>query len=350
MKYPRKTVGVGLIVAFLGGCATTGPTGNVVSQRELRRRAMECLRAAVDFRPNTAVRVAAVEALETCPCAQSLPWIRTALLDEHPAVRFAGCVAIGNLRDTVAETAIRDRLSDDDPSVRAAALFAMHRLGHTEQTGELATYLLKHEDPAVRRNAAMVLGMFEEPGVVKLLARAMRDSDAGVRDHALEAMARLGNRDAKKELTFVTSAGIGSEEVFAVCALAATRDRTYADTYRYKLSAAPHLETRLAAAYGLGLLGSDEGFALAMRALRLRKAPTRDPNDSPAGQLLRIHQLAAKALGAIGRADALPLLRDHMENQNDPRLQVSAARAVLEIVEANEDDGLPFACETGIRR
>ncbi len=334
---------VGLVMmTALSGCAPAVSTRVSIDPGRLQRRALDCLKAAIRYPHNAVVRVEAVEALESSGCPEARPWIRTALLDDHAAVRFAGCVAVGKLRDRVAETAVGERLDDEDASVRVAALFARHRLGRTERTGEMAGYLLHHDDPAVRRNAALVLGLLDEPGAVKLLARAMRDRDAGVRHHTLEAMARLGNREAKQELTFMTAAGVGSEEVFALNALTGTGDRTYLDTFRYKLETALHLETRLAAARGLGVLGAEEGFDLALRALGENRPTIDDPRDPPAGQVLRKRQLAAAALGAIGRTEALPALEELMDDSDDPRVQVSAAKAILEIVQANRREALPF--------
>ncbi len=316
---------------------------------------MQCLKRAIAYQQNAVVRVEAVEALESSPAAEALPWIRSGLLDEHPGVRFAACVAIGVLRDRGAEIGVRLRLDDENASVRVASLFALHRLGHQERTGEMAAYLLDHEDVTVRRNAALVLGLLGEStppsppwqggvgGVVKLLARAMKDPDEGVRHHALEAMARLGNPEAKQELTFMTNSGVGSQEVFAIQALAALEDPRYHDTFRYKLETGAHLETKLAAALGLGLLRSEQGFNVALLALRRAKARTGDPNDPPEGQLIRIRQLAAAALGAMGRLRALPSLAGLLDDSVDPRLQVSAARAILQIYRANRKQRAPFA-------
>lgn len=335
---------------MLGGCTQTHSGTASLDRERLQRRAWNCLKAGLGYRDNPAVRVEAVEAFESAGGEEGLPWIRTALLDDHPAVRFAGVVAVGKLRDSGAESAVREGLGDEDPSVRVAALFAMHRLGYTERTGDMAPYLLDHEDPTVRRNAALALGLLGEPGAIKLLARAMRDPDAGVRHHALEAMARLGNAEAKQELRFMTAAGVGSEEVFAINALAGTGDRTCLDTFRYKLETAAHLETRLAAARGLGVFASAEGYEVALRGLRVDRARISDPNDPPEGQVLRIRQLAAAALGAIGRAEALPHLEVAMEDSRDPRVQVSAAKAILEIAGANRRRALPFPAASGEKR
>ena len=328
-------------LALAAGCTTTPTSSPTASRTELRRGAVRCLYAAIRYRYNPAVRAAAVEALGTTASSDATARIRSALLDEHPAVRFAGCVAAGKSQDHLAESALRQCLEDADPNVRVGALFAMHRLGHTEQTGKLATFLLKHNDPAVRRNAALVMGFLGEPGVLKALARAMKDRDQGVRDHALEAMARVPNAEAKRELVFMTEAGVGAEEVFALSALAVTRDPSLAATYRYKLAQGDHLETRLAAARGLGLLGLDGGYDVAVRALHYKGAPVRDSESSREERLLRVRLLAASALGAIGRTDALGALERLMNRSGDPREQVAAARAILEIIEANRRRGFP---------
>ena len=345
----RGMIGAGVILSLVG-CSPTHSGTASLDQGRLQRRAFDYVKAGLGYRDNPVVRVEAVEALESAGGEEGLPWIRTALLDDHPAVRFAGCVAVGELRDAVAESGVRERLEDGDASVRVAALFAMHRLGHTGRTGEMASYLLDQEDPTVRRNAALLLGLLGEPGAVKLLARAMKDSDPGVRHHALEAMARLGNAEAKQELKFMSAAGVGSEEVFAINALAATGDRACHDTFRYKLETAAHLETRLAAARGLGVVGSAEGFQVALRGLRVDRARVGDPDDPPEAQVLRFRQLAAAALGAIGRMDALRQLEAVMNDPRDPRVQVSAAKAILEIIEANRREALPFPVAVGEKR
>ncbi len=331
----RAAAMAAIALTTLSGCVQ--PVGSPRAGPEpLDRRAVECLKAAVRYPHNPAVRVQAIEALQNVPGTTAGPWIRSALLDEHPAVRFAACLAVGERRDSAAESGIAQCLNDPDPSVRVGALFARHRLGHTERTGELAGYVLTHEDVAVRRNAALVLGLLGEPGAIKVLAKAMRDSDRGVRHHALEAMARLGNREARQELTFMTNSGVGSEEVFAIAALSATRDLMYVDTFRLKLSAPTHVETRLAAGRALGLLGIDDAYDLSISSLRSPRPVRGDAGDPPQGQILRVQQLAAASLGAIGRPAALPALEQVLSSSSDPRVQVSAARAVVDIVAARK--------------
>ena len=331
----------------IAGCAGRVIQGDRFDKARLQRSAQECLKAAIRYEDNPVVRAEAVEALESVASDDMLPWIRSAMLDEHPGVRFAACMAAGRLRDASAESGLRKCLNDADGSVRVAALYAMHRLGHTEQTGRLTWYLLYSHDLTVRRNAAMAIAMLDEPSGVKVLARSMKDLDAGVRQHALEGMARLGNKEARQELTFMANSGVGSEEVFAINALGATGDQVFEDTFRYKLATGAHFETRLAAARGLGKLGRREGLAVALEGLAMQRPPRNDPDDPGSDQLLRIHQLAASAAGAIGREEALPVLANLLERDGDPRVQVSASRAVLEILGGGHARDIPFAAAAG---
>ena len=333
-----------VLPVLVTGCASSGPARPALSddQATMRREALACLKSAITYRQNPAVRIQAIEAMQVAGVNEAVPWIRTALHDEHPAVRFAACVALGVMKDQGTREAMANLADDADPNVRLAASFAAHRLGNTRRSGLMPQLLLDSNDVTVRRNAALLLGLLQEPGVAPVLAKAMKDADLGVRHQALEALVRLGNREAGQELLFMTNAGVGSEEVFAVSALASAKNPIYYDTFAYKFAMASHLETKLAAAQGLGYLGSDRGIELALQSLSFERARPGDPNDSPEDQILRVRQLAAGALAAIGKHEALPALRHIMTDGSDPRMQVSAAEAILAILGPNRTGGLPF--------
>lgn len=341
----RSMLFAAMLVPWFAGCTAPGtaaaPAAAGSAPPDLRHRAMDGLRAGIAFADNPSVRVAAIEALAEAGAEECLPWIRSALLDEHPAVRFAGTIALGTLKDRVAEAKLRDLSGDADFGVRVAALYALHRLGDTSRTTELGTMLLTAREAVVRRHAAWVLGMLGEPASVKVLASAMRDADGGVRHYALEAMARLGNPEARQELAFMANSGVGAEEVFAISALAETRDKQYAELYQYKLANALHEETKLAAARALGMIGMDQGYAEALMWTHSRPAALDDAQDTPQDRALRVRQLALRALGAIGKRDALPALTRSLQGEKDPRVQVAAAGAMLSILN-RERESAPF--------
>jgi len=341
----RATLCTGAILSALiviNGCATPPAGRTRVHRVALKHRALEVLEAAILYPYNPIVRVEAVEAIASCECPEGVPWVRTALLDEHPAVRFAACTALGDLGDSSSLKSIRKLLADEDANVQAAAVYALHRLGDHSQTGRLSTLLLEYGDVTVRRNAALLLGKLGEKSAIKILAKGMGDADEGVRHHALEAMARLGNDEACNELVFLSNSGVGSLEVFAIHALARTGRRDFVEPFRYKLTTSKHLEVRLAAALGLERLGHHGGFGFALRSLRGRRPLNKDPKDPVKGQILRGRQMAASVLGAARQTEGLSVLVELMADDSDPRIQVSGAQAILKILAADAKRALPF--------
>ena len=329
-------------LSILGGCAGLSPQARPVNRAAVKHRALEILEAGIQYPYNPVVRVEAVEAIASSRSEEGLPWVRISLLDEHPAVRFAACVALGELGDASSIKSIRKLLSDNDANVQAACIYALHRLGDHTHSGKLSTFLLENDNVTVRRNAALLLGRLGEKSAVRILAKAMGDSDQGVRQHALEGMARLENDEACNELAFLSNSGIGSVEVFAIQALAQTRRTDYIEPFRYKLASSDHLEVRLAAALGLELLGQKGGFEFALRSLRGRRPIIKDPKDPDSQQILRGRVMAISVLGASKRSDALPELAKLMDDESDPRVQVAGAQAVLKILNAQQQNALPF--------
>ena len=333
-----------LLAVALGasaGCATNPYQPGAAATVQLKARAMESLKQGIRYPHVPVVRCQAIEALRRAAPEEGLPWIRSALHDEAAGVRFAACVALGELRDGGSRTRFENLLSDPNPSVQLAAVFALHRLGDTRQSSQLAEALLYDRDSGVRRNAVLLLGLLGEPGAVKLLARVMEDSDEGLRLQALESMARLGSPQACEQLLFHAHSGLGARETFAVNALAETQDRRFFDLYQERLRRARHPETRMAAARALGLLGDPAGLAEARRLLvfdRPDRSAAVAKDDSPEVQIVRVRQLAALALGAIGRSDALPDLARAIHEPYDPRVELAGALAVLQILRSDARD------------
>ncbi len=333
----QRVIALMLPVLCLGCTTNRKPSMDpAVTNTQLKMSAIKYLKAGLAYPHNPVVRAEAVEALRDVTDPEARSWLRSALLDDHPAVRFAACLAVGELRDRESLPTLRSLKNDQDANVRVGAIFALHRLGIADQTGSLPTYLFYDDDPTVRRNTAMVFGLLGEASAIKVLARSMRDRDLGVRNYALEAMAKLGNPEAIRDLVFMTNSGVGADEVFALNALAATEDRNHADTFRYKFSSDGHTETKLAAAFGLAILGAEDGVSFAMQSLRHPGKGVESKRDSRSGRELRVRLLALRVLRALGENAAIQEIKRLMENSSDPRLQVAAASAVFAMAEANK--------------
>jgi len=325
------------------GCAASNPyRDDPMAMAQLEQRALDCLKRGIGYEYLPSVRIAAIESLQEEAPDAGLPWIRTRLIDEHPAVRFAACMALGGLADQASIEPVAALLDDPDDNVKVAVVFALHRMGDQRHSGLLAEFLRYHPDMPVRRNAALALGRLGEPGAIRLLAKEVGSADDGLHAQALESLALLGNKEAIQQLTFAANSGSGPQVVFAINALSLTGNEELVGTFRYKLANAEYQEARLAAARALGELGSSEGLAVALKGIGFNRPVRNLEQDPPENQIMRIRQMAALALGAIGDPAGLPPLADRLEDNSDPRVQIAAAKAILGIVHRQEREALPF--------
>ncbi len=342
-----RTAVLAALVITLAGCQVNHFQPGTPQYYQLRETAFECLRRGIEYPELASVRVHAVESLQHAAPHRGMDWIRNALTDQHPGVRFAACVALGLLGDHDSMGALERRLGDADRSVQVAAVFALHRLGDTGYTHLIPNYLLDDDDPHVRANTALLLGRLGEPAAVKLLARVMaHESDEAVRLQTLESLTLLGNPEAMEELVILAQSD-GDRAMYAITALGELRDQRFEALFRQKVAGAIHRETKLAASRARGYLGSDYGLLTALNELDYSSSAGGSDVDPAWNQRNRIRQLAALALGAIGDLRALPSLAERMTGVEDPRVQVAAGRAILEIIRADQARAMPFKLRAG---
>ncbi len=332
-----------LLWGTVSGCAIVPKSLPAAEKKELVQRAVHAVKQAVRYEHAGSIRAMGIEILQRHLGIDARPWVRLALQDKEPGVRFAALLAAGSSKDSQSEPLIRSLCEDPDPNLQLGAFYALHQLGDTQYAARMPPLLLNHPSPDVRRNTAFILGLIGEPGAVSLLARAMKDADDSVRDQALISMARLRNAEAIQQLTFSANSGDGLRRVQALNALAELDSKPLLKTFHYKLTEGEFIEVRLAAARGLGRLGNAQGFNLAMEALEFNHPDRSVPDDPPREQIMRVRQLAARAVGAIGDERALSALRRCMEDPVDPRIQLAAADAILEIAGPPANDSLPWA-------
>jgi HEAT repeat protein len=133
------------------------------------------------------VRVRAEAGLQLA--AAGLPTLQSMLsAEDHAAV----VAALERLPSELVEEA-RARLEDEDAPIRASALDALARLSDSVSlTVERLAHELAHPDDRVRRAAARALATGREEGRALLLAKALDDSDRGVREAAAAGLADSG--------------------------------------------------------------------------------------------------------------------------------------------------------------
>lgn len=331
MRHDPRHVLSGVVLMVLA--ATIGCGGPTSSDEQLLERASQYVRAAARFPDNPAVRAQAMEAVAEVMPDQASLFLREGLKDEHAGVRFAACMSLGALANKDTRSALQPLVEDADASVRVAAYFALEKLGETAYRRAWRDALLTSPDAAVRRNAALALGRLGNKSVLPLLARVSgKDDDEGVRLQALEAMALLGDAYAINRFIHDAYGGLGFKQPFALLTLGHVDTDQVRSALRTRLANAPYLEAKLAAARALGMQNCDDGYDLALRSLSWNQPQQGVPDDPPALQVMRVRSMAAMALGQIGRRDALGPLQSMMENEDDPRVQLASATAVLMIL------------------
>jgi hypothetical protein len=94
------------------------------------------------------------------------------VVDENRGVRFIATMAIGRATLGALAPVLQAGLLDDSESVRAATIFALRSLGEGVDPSPLAS-MVQSEDPEVRGNATMVLGMLGNPSAIPLIESSL---------------------------------------------------------------------------------------------------------------------------------------------------------------------------------
>ncbi len=315
---------IGLLL--FSGCQAPNPTGTPRNDPSLEQRAMRLLLRAAREEIGPA-RANAIEALANLAPRDNLPIFRAAVTDEAPLIRFAGCIALGQARD-IASLRAFEKLSevDSDARVRLAAAFAATRCGHPSTARILVDTLGSHPDEKLRADAAFLIGKLEQPKAIKRLKLALLREDSGYVAVQIEAaLAMLGDRESLDKLVQYTLKSDAVTVLLALQTLVELADPTTRKTLEYRLhSEVDYPQTRLIAARGLGNLGVDEGYDLALKSLSFS---AKDDDET-----MQVRVNAALALGAIGKSAALPGLQRLAKTENDPRTQVAAAYAICRII------------------
>lgn len=320
-----------IVVAWLvGGCASKQPARlaepppvpprveTTLEPRLVERAAAEVAAAAQADDPLR--RANAAEAAQHLPRGEAESLLLERLGDDDARVRFAAAMAVGGERFD--SPAIRESLEQlvagESPNARIAGLFALHRLGDTSRSQAMAEATLS-SDPVLRANAAVALGLTDEPSAVDVLAPLLTDRDGNVALNAAEALWHLGDERGLEPLVIATVNQHADDNVIGTLGLSARSDPRVRQALRGKLTD-DYVEVRLAAARALGRVGSDAGYGVAMAAIDKGNPLQRG--------------LAARAFGDIGRRDAKAMLAPLLA-ADDANLRLAAATALLQLADAS---------------
>lgn len=323
--------GIGVLAVLglvLGSGCQQNTSGQFTAQQQVKldRRAAALLTRAAQSDLDPVARANAIEALVEFAPRDSVAIFRAAVAADTPVVRYAGCVALGEARDQASLKALQRLRTDPDARIRMAAAFAAYRCGDTNAGRVLAEMLTDHSDEKVRAEAAYLIGKLGERKALKRLRMALNREESGyVAVHIESAMARLGDAESLNKLVEYALKSDAVTVLLSLQALVELADPIAEDALAYRLnSEADYLQTRLIAARGLGKLGGDDGYELALSAL--------DKSGEDRNETMQIRANAALALGAIGQVGALPALERLAGSQRDARTQVAACYAIRQIL------------------
>ncbi|MCC5830897.1 MAG: HEAT repeat domain-containing protein [Phycisphaeraceae bacterium] len=367
---------VALVLIGLAGCASAPEPipehespfeideARIILDAESRERAREVILSATDHQ-DSFIRANVMEAAGFLG-PRTIPVLQAGLEDSSAVVRFAALATIGRLKiEELGEAAraayelqqdrerrlvrtyrefsprwgeserlARLREISAARSVLAAALFAMHQTGEPVSLTPLGR-LLAANDPGLRGNVAMLLGFLGDPSAVSLLEEVaqrpvpMAGEDVGnlARVQIAEAMVKLGSIQALDTLRAALYSQSHETRVLAVEAIINVGDRSMEGTlFQFAADRRNNMELRLAAGRGLALWGEP-----ATLDLSLRQATSREPI---------FRTWAARALGAMEDPRANAHLIGMLDDP-DPRVRLTAARAILEARELRAPTGQP---------
>jgi HEAT repeat protein len=286
---------------------------SVAIDDELRRQAKDELLNEV-LSPDAFLRSNAVEGLsEVAPELAEGP-ITQGLGDSDPAVRYASAIAAGQLKLKSAYVTLLAHVNDDDLRVQAAVRYALHRLGDRRFSHDLEK-LAGNPDPRVRGSTVFVLGLLGEPSATAILGPMTADHSPAVRIQVAEALWRLGDERGLDDLVGFSVSAYPDDQMVALVALAERGDRRVIEHVRGGMIS-EYPEVALSAARAMGMLGSDEGWQIAVPSARSKDT--------------RQRLLAAMAMGAIGRCDLQKPLKELLTDPK-PEVRIAAATGILEL-------------------
>lgn len=337
----------GLLAAIAAGCNGKRHYVMTGNPQVARARALAVLHRAADD-SDKFTRAKAIEAMVGVLGPAAGQVYVSALDDAEPNVRFAAAMAVGDLKYAPALGRLLEMARYKQPraerrlTVYCGVIYALHRLGRTEHTGQLGE-LLAHEGAIVRASAAMVLGRMDERSAIGPL-RAMYDNeqDIVVKLQALESLARLGDPRALAELEGHARKPFRLEhKLVALRAMGEIgSDRTVLVLRSIVRSAHQHPQARVLAAGSMARLGmvTDFSYELCLTStgdpggvMEAAMGDAYDPARVDPTMLTTLQKLAVISLGWMKRTHAVDVLVDFLKRE-DGGVRVGAAMSILRLL------------------
>mgnify|MGYP006268473129 CR=1 FL=1 len=181
------------------------------------------------------------------------PIFENLLTDSDGHVRAAAAIGLSKIPDKRAAESVKKLLSDPYVDVQEAVVQALSTMGEMIDVQDYIGYL-KDKNPALRRNAALLLGKRAIPESVSALAFALKDEDVSVREAVVGALSSLKTDESVRCLFFALTDEDASIRTSAALSLGSLGGAEGLDPL-VLLLADPDDEVRVAAIRALGMMG-----------------------------------------------------------------------------------------------
>jgi HEAT repeat protein len=190
----------------------------------------------------------------------------TAMRDENPRIRFDAVHALGAIAEAplppAQAKALADELDHYDPIIRAATARVLGRLRAAEGTDRLIA-TLADSNAVVRQFAVEALGMIRDNKAAAPLLDLVSRGRAPAASQALLALARLGHTESRDEFRRRLTDRDPAMRRAAAEGLGRLQDRESLDALRGIEASDRAEEVRLAAAFAVDRLGDSQAHVLA---------------------------------------------------------------------------------------
>ena len=318
---------VACLAVLISGCQDSSPSWSpddrIPQVTSIEQEAVQIIQAALAD-PNVVARVNAIEVVATTGRIELMPQVQQLLQDQFVPVRYAASLAVGDLQYAPAQRLVHPLLKDQDSNVIIAASYAMGRLGATQYLNVIRK-AIESQDQEVRANSAFLLGKIGDRGALRILKWAQEDKNSSdkVRFLALEARARLGDKDVLQRLWAIVFSAYADDRFMGIRAMGALGTRQARDIIVTKLDD-PVLEVRIVAAEQLGMLGDTTGEPEVLEVFQKNLTAGMDKIASE-----RVNRLVSLAIGHIGTPALTKYLPQLLKNESKS-VRIAAAKAVFQ--------------------
>ena len=301
----------------IDGLSATPASGQLAKAEEIIRLSLSDEKAVIQAN--------AIEIVAKTHSIKFMPQVRRMLTNPIVPVRFAACLAVGDLRYSLATTDIEFLLNDQNENVRIAAAYAAYRLG-SDRFYKVLINALKSQDQTVRANATMLLGKSGNKNALKHLwyAISRTENSDPVKYQAVEAIAKLGDRKITQKLWALLISKYAEDRIDGARAMGALGGEQALGALITNSLEDHVVEVRLAGAEQLAAMGDNSGESVVIEVFRKKLTDQMDPRSQE-----RVKVFAALAIGQIGTPRVTKFLPKLLK---DPSkfVRLAAAKAVIQ--------------------